>query len=131
MKTIKVGNIEFDNKEYLMNGVIDVSELTKRLLYKPKYITTEAPPGDDVRFIEFRRKGKMTASMEFGTEQDGNKTQYFYFEIIDWTGMKDMDFIPLDSPRRKVAIHVRLTWDNFDDTIAKVNKALKELYKRG
>lgn len=113
-----------------MNGVIDVSELTKRLSYKPKYITNPCDH-DIVRFIEFRRKGKMTATIEFGTKQDGNKTQYFYFEIIDWTGTKDMDFIPLDSPRRKVVIHVCLTWDNLDDTIDKVNKALKELYKRG
>ena len=99
--------------------------------YKPKCITVGLKE-DPVRLICFRDFKQHSAIVEFGCELNKKmKGFYFYFEILDLTAYKEMDFIPLDSSRRHDVI---LSWPKCDEDYAKlavkVREALKRMYAK-
>ena len=101
--------------------------------YKPKYIT-KGLKGDPnpVRLICFRDFNKHSATVEFGCKLSQEKHgYYFYFEVLDLTAYKEMDFIPLDSEMRHDVI---LAWPKHDKDyllLAKrVRDALKKMYSK-
>lgn len=101
--------------------------------YKPKYIS-RGIDGDPnpVKLICFRDWNGFSATVEFGCKINREKRGfYFYFEIIDLDGYKEMDFIPLDSSRRHDVI---LAWpktcSDYEKLASKVNESLKSLYAR-
>ena len=101
--------------------------------YKPKCITSSLK-GDPnpVRLICFRDFNKHSATVEFGCKLNREKHgYYFYFEVLDLTAYKEMDFIPLDSEMRHDVI---LAWPKYDkDYIklaSKVREALKKMYAK-
>ena len=98
--------------------------------YKPTSIVYS--DYDDLYFVEFRRKGSYTASIEFGTEISRRKKgKYFYFEIVDWRGVDDGELVPLDSERRKDVILRFVKSDSEYEELADiVNEKLGKLYKR-
>ena len=101
--------------------------------YKPKYIT-KGLKGDlnPVRLICFRDFNKHSATAEFGCKLNQEKYgYYFYFEVLDFTAYKEMDFIPLYSEMRHDVI---LAWPKCDDDYiklaAKTREALKRMYAK-
>ena len=99
--------------------------------YKSKYITTGLKE-DPVRLICFRDFKQYSATVEFGCELNKKmKGFYFYFEVLDLTSYKEMDFIPLDSSMRYDVI---LSWPKCDEDYiklaSKVREALKRMYAR-
>ena len=56
---------------------------------------------------------------------------YFYFEVLDLTAYKEMDFIPLGSSMRHDVI---LAWPKHDDDYiklaAKIRESLKRMYAK-
>lgn len=99
--------------------------------YKPKHITTGLKE-DPVRLICFRDFRKHSATVEFGCELNKKmRGFYFYFEVLDLTSYKEMDFIPLDSSMRHDVI---LSWPKCDEDYAKlavkVREALKKMYAK-
>ena len=101
--------------------------------YKPKHIT-KGLKGDPnpVRLICFRDFNKHSATAEFGCKLNQEKHgYYFYFEVLDMNGYKEMDFIPLDSSRRHDVI---FCWPKTDDDYMKlakhVNDALRKMHKK-
>lgn len=97
--------------------------------YKPKWIT-KGLKEDQVRLICFRDFKQHSATVEFECEPNKKmKGFYFYFEILDLTGYKEMEFIPLDSSRRHDVI---LAWPKCDADYAKlavkVQETLKKMY---
>lgn len=109
------------------------NELLALIKYKPKYITDLSKLDDGVQIIEFRKCGDYTASIEFGNnghfKKDGGF--YFYFEIVDWSGTVDGEFVPLDSERRKdVLWGFFKTKKQYEEAAAHINKALRKMYRR-
>ena len=99
--------------------------------YKPKYITTGLKE-DPVRLICFTDFKKHSATIEFGCEINKKMNGfYFYFEVLDLTSYKEMDFIPLDSSMRHDVI---LSWPRYDEDYiklaSKVREALKRMYAK-
>ena len=99
--------------------------------YKPKWIT-KGLKEDQVRLICFRDFKRHSATVEFGCELNKKmKGFYFYFEILDLTAYKEMEFIPLDSSRRHDVI---LAWPKCDDDYiklaAKIRESLKRMYAK-
>lgn len=95
--------------------------------YKPKWIT-DGFDEDSVRLICFRDFIKHSATVEFGTEFSKNKCgYYFYFEVLDLTNYKEMDFIPLDSNRRHDVI---LAWPKCDEDYLKLANKVRDALKR-
>ena len=97
--------------------------------YKPKQIT-KGLKEDSVRLICFRDFKKHSATVEFGCEFNKKKNGfYFYFEILDLTTYREMDFIPLDSDMRHDVI---LSWPKNDDEYVelakRVNMSLRKMY---
>ena len=101
--------------------------------YKPKYIT-EGLKGDPnpVRLICFRDFNKHSATVEFGCKLNQEKHgYYFYFEVLDLTAYKEMDFIPLDSEmRHDVILAWPKTCSDYEKLALKVRESLKGLYAR-
>lgn len=108
-----------------------IEKFIELLKYKPKYVTDQCK-FDDVRMIEFRSWKNFSASIEFGTSfRDEHNGYYFYFEVLDMNGYKEMDFIPLDSSRRHGVI---FCWPNTDDDYKKladcINESLRKMHQR-
>ena len=123
---------------------ISEKEFLSMLKYKPKWV------GDDICdwiLIQFRNYKGFSPSLEFGTRLQENGTQSVYFEILDLNGYKDMDFIPINSNRRKCVLHIGMTNEKriFDyakslgpeyngvfmtpeDAAIHINESLKKLY---
>ena len=106
-------------------------KFAKLVGYKPKYIT-KGLKEDPVRLICFRDFKQHSATVEFGCEfNEKMKGFYFYFEVLDLTAYKEMDFIPLDSSRRH---DVMLAWPSKDEDYiklaSKVREALKRMYAK-
>jgi hypothetical protein len=117
---------------------VDILNMTpekfvKLVGYKPKFITkTLKGDPNPVRLICFRDFNKHSATVEFGCElNEKMKGFYFYFEVLNLTAYKEMDFIPLDSAMRHDVI---LSWPKCDEDYkklaSKVKEALKHMYKR-
>lgn len=95
--------------------------------YKPKWIT-KGLKEDQVRLICFRDFKQHSATVEFGCELNKKMNGfYFYFEILDLTAYKEMEFIPLDSSRRHDVI---LAWPKCDEDYIKLATKIREALKR-
>lgn len=106
-------------------------KFAKLVGYKPKFITKALKDDPNpVRLICFRDFNKHSATVEFGCVLE-EKGFYFYFEILDLTAYKEMDFIPLDSNMRHDVI---LSWPKTDDDYImlakKVKASLKKMYRK-
>lgn len=109
-----------------------IERFIELLDYKPKYVTDPCKFDDDVRMIEFRSWKNFSASIEFGTSfRKKENGYYFYFEVLDMNGYKEMDFISLDSNRRHDVI---FCWPKTDDDYKKlaklVNDSLRKMHKK-
>jgi len=105
-------------------------DFVRLLDYKPKWVPE--PNIDDISNIEFRWCKKRCPYIEFGTEVRKDKGgQYFYYEILDYGGYVEGDFIPLTSDRRHDII---LCWpktdEDFKKLAKKINASLRNLHKK-
>lgn len=109
-----------------------IDDFIKLLKYKPKYVTDPCKWDDDIRIIEFRNHKRWAASIEFGTKyRKKEKGCYFYFEVLDLSGYKDGDVIPISSNMRHDVV---FCWPSTDEHYKKlathVNEALKKMHKQ-
>ena len=109
-----------------------IEKFIELLDYKPKYVTDPCKLDNDVRMIEFRSWKNFSATIEFGTSfRKKENGYYFYFEVLDMNGYKEMDFIPLDSSRRHDVI---FCWPKTDDDYKKlaklINDSLRKLHRK-
>lgn len=105
-------------------------DFVRLLDYKPKSVHESNL--DDIANIEFRNSKKRCPYIEFGTEVRKDKGgQYFYYEILDYSGYVEGDFISLTSDRRHDVMFCRpKTDDDFKKLAKNINASMKNLYKK-
>lgn len=112
--------------------VIPIESFLKLIRYKPKYVGKELV--DQVKFIEFPRRFCYSATMEYGTEisagKDGKVGQTFYWEVIDFSNYDTSKGEIITDVRRHDVIWDRLTRENMKELAEKVNRSLKNIYRR-
>lgn len=121
-----------------MKTKVSITDFLKLVKYKPKHIGGSLL---GVRIVEFRGRGRKKAHLEYEEEYDEcaepvesssqNKGFYIYFEIIDLSGYKDGDVIPLKSDIRSSVVWTYCkTLSDYENAAAQINTALGSLYRR-
>ena len=110
-----------------MTGM-SIDEFLSNIRYRPKKVY---PDLEGTTLIEFRRRGKCTATVEYSTLPNRRKGFLVYFETLDWAELGEGEIIPLYSDRRNVVcMNYCKNRDDFLRTAKQIEENLETFYRR-